>query len=369
MASVYANAYLTIAATATRDCDDGCFEDRGVTKAIEVTKVTGVRSRLFVRKRIEHGMFDWGIPGSLKAGIRTATRGPEALSERYLLFSRGWCFQERLLSPRILHCTRDEIVWECLGMTSCEYGTLDRFVGTAMLRERHHAAGVPSDVEILCNKLDLSRNLAQKLGLEDLDRLTIEFESNFWPPSVYHEDHALMFALIKTHPRSSAEVITPQVRWRDLVAQCSQRALPYTTDALPAPGGVAQRWGTISPELGSYLAGLWEHDLCQGLLRKRIDDLAAIRPKDYVAPSWSWASVRRAVDWPLSAFEPVYHIEVIDADCQPKGRNAFGEIASARIRLRGPVVNGTKRVDGHLQQGIVAVVRKGDEYRLQSGQH
>jgi hypothetical protein len=30
------------------------------------------------------------------------------------LLERAWAYQERLLSPRVLHFCQDELVWECI---------------------------------------------------------------------------------------------------------------------------------------------------------------------------------------------------------------------------------------------------------------
>jgi len=39
------------------------------------------------------------------------------------LDKRGWCFQERLLARRILHCGLSELPWGCQASTSCECQT------------------------------------------------------------------------------------------------------------------------------------------------------------------------------------------------------------------------------------------------------
>lgn len=41
------------------------------------------------------------------------------------LLSRGWVYQEQLLSRRMLHFTRNELIWECLETTQCECGWYD----------------------------------------------------------------------------------------------------------------------------------------------------------------------------------------------------------------------------------------------------
>jgi hypothetical protein len=41
-------------------------------------------------------------------------------SMRSPLLRRGWIYQERLLSPRVVHFTEDEISWECYEENSCQ---------------------------------------------------------------------------------------------------------------------------------------------------------------------------------------------------------------------------------------------------------
>ncbi|KAK4541031.1 hypothetical protein LTR36_008400 [Oleoguttula mirabilis] len=294
MGSIYANAYLTVAATASRNSDDGCFRARKPTVKIEVAEVSGQISSLYARRRLGHAAFDFGAAGALDSTTRNSLQSPDRSVEEYPLFGRGWCFQERLLSPRVLHYTGQEIVRECLGMTSCECGTLDRFVGSAVLRERRTAAGVPPDIEIRCGKLERSRDLVERLGM--LARF--ESLSNFGVklPSVLAKDYAFMAAIGETPPTLETQDVQMRERWRDLVGQYSHRDLTYATDALPALSGLAKSWQARSPGLGRYLAGLWEHDLLRGMLWRCVDDRQTTRAAQYLAPTWSWACLRRAVD-------------------------------------------------------------------------
>ncbi|KZM24591.1 hypothetical protein ST47_g4332 [Ascochyta rabiei] len=36
------------------------------------------------------------------------------------IYKRGWVFQERMLSPRIVHFTRSEVFWDCSAVSACE---------------------------------------------------------------------------------------------------------------------------------------------------------------------------------------------------------------------------------------------------------
>ncbi|KAH8883581.1 HET-domain-containing protein, partial [Thozetella sp. PMI_491] len=82
MASIYANGKITLAAT---------MSDSGASETIHF------------RQTLTHGY------------------GPDPGPSP--LLTRGWVLQERLLSPRVVHFTRDELIWECMEKTTCECGS------------------------------------------------------------------------------------------------------------------------------------------------------------------------------------------------------------------------------------------------------
>ena len=41
-----------------------------------------------------------------------------------VLLKRGWVFQERLLSPRVVYYAKDELLWECQDMSDCQCGAI-----------------------------------------------------------------------------------------------------------------------------------------------------------------------------------------------------------------------------------------------------
>lgn len=43
----------------------------------------------------------------------------------YPTLERAWCFQERLLSKRVVHFTKSEMLWDCKSICHCECGALD----------------------------------------------------------------------------------------------------------------------------------------------------------------------------------------------------------------------------------------------------
>ena len=102
MASVYQNALLTLAATASSSCDRGLYQQAADKQLI--TCVEGLPCRVYVRPQIKH----WAV-GKDFAG-----------QHQYPLLTRGWVFRERLLARRVLNFASKELVWECKKMAVCQ---------------------------------------------------------------------------------------------------------------------------------------------------------------------------------------------------------------------------------------------------------
>lgn len=106
MAEIYANAFLTIAATKSRDGTGGCYSDRDTCYVEYGTVIEG---SVFVRGQMPR------FRG--RAGSRVAESWP-------LLF-RGWVYQEMTLSARVLHFGSQEVVWQCRTHRRSESGSND----------------------------------------------------------------------------------------------------------------------------------------------------------------------------------------------------------------------------------------------------
>ncbi|RFU74366.1 hypothetical protein TARUN_7879 [Trichoderma arundinaceum] len=116
MASVYTNAELTVAASWCDKVEQSLFRDHSGAQevAVDVAEIYG--QPIFIRRRKPH--FTWSaIESNLVA--YTMVEGPEM---EWPLLTRGWVYQEQLLSRRMLHFTRNELIWECLEATQCECG-------------------------------------------------------------------------------------------------------------------------------------------------------------------------------------------------------------------------------------------------------
>lgn len=178
---------------------------------------------------------------------------------RSALDSRGWCLQERLLSPALLHFGHEQMVWESQEAICTE------------------ASG---DVEIQSsNRPDGAFGLSKQ---------------NF------------VSSRKKFSGRSAADFHD----WYAVVEDFSSRDLTVKTDKFLAIAGVAYQFRSLAPR-GAYIAGLWEEDLVVGLfwgarpirhIGSQQSPLASSfsvlkKTAEPQAPSWSWANVDGPIEF------------------------------------------------------------------------
>jgi len=102
MGSIYENAFITLAAAGAADDDGGLFFEtpklrfNGITPSGEIWHAEAFHV-------IEHNK--WTLAEA---------------SQMCPLATRGWVFQERILSRRMLHFGRQELSWECKEEIACE---------------------------------------------------------------------------------------------------------------------------------------------------------------------------------------------------------------------------------------------------------
>lgn len=202
------------------------------------------------------------------------------------LLDRAWCFQERLLARRIIHYTEDEIMWECQEKLWCECKVIEH--------PSFHA------------KTPTTGN----------------------------------FKLSYASAVSQSNVDLRLDSWAAVVAEYSRRALTVNTDRLPAISGIAR--DTALPEMGRYLAGIWESQLPLALLWEQRDgllerqDTIGARPSVYQAPTWSWASISSsALATVEQSRKPV--CKLLEADCILVSGDPYGQVSHGYMRLLGPV--------------------------------
>ncbi|KAE9363415.1 HET-domain-containing protein [Stipitochalara longipes BDJ] len=285
MGGIYQNSFLTIAASQGKNSLAGCFNKRSVT-----------HDRL--KSKNKHTLHLWKITTDTeKAGKSTIMllieeRGHEPLPLRSSpLSQRGWVFQERLLSPRTIHFTTSQVVWECRDHYRLEdllpapmrkwedstvsglldYGTYDRFI---------------------LNESDDKPELA-----------------DFWYDRIVAERYSI-------------------------------RLFSHSADRLIAIAGIAQTFQGISED--RYLAGLWESNLAYGLyFRRRIHRFATIFPPAHKTrrwPSWTWSSHDGEVLWEnVREFLPDQRFTLVSNNLKFLGANPtqFSPVSGGHITVTG----------------------------------
>ncbi|KAL6874826.1 heterokaryon incompatibility domain-containing protein [Trichoderma novae-zelandiae] len=110
MALIYTNAELTVAASWCDQPHQSLFRDHSDEVPVDLAEANG--QSIFIRRRKPH--FTWSEQSMA-----------DDADKEWPLLTRGWVYQEQLLSRRMLHFTRNELIWECLETTRCECGWYD----------------------------------------------------------------------------------------------------------------------------------------------------------------------------------------------------------------------------------------------------
>lgn len=351
MADIYQNSCITLAATSS-DCGSaGCFMEQVFPSAecsLQVQSQSGRTYRLLIRIHLSH----WSVP--LTAAAR----------RDYPLLSRGWAFQERVLSPRILHFCKDELVWECGEGMQCECGSLTE---TENLK-RQFALATRLKIEDEIQQPAPSEQVGNESESEDdSDSGEAQCESANRQAMIGNRNaqqfqrdaqfrYTELLEIAGRAPQSNLDKAISQ--WHRIVEQYSALELTKDMDCLPALSGLAER---MAPFLGTYRAGLWDLSLLHDLSwRVETPDLAVPQLSNYRGPSWSWVSVSTRVSFwskvemePLSALvriaqglqdtrPPSAPLGTLSLTAQVKscqvrvgGRNPYGAVTSAFLVLKG----------------------------------
>lgn len=128
MADIYENAFLTIAATASKDSNGGCFSEPN----------SSFRARR-LKNSILHVAESHPQDNNINRGWIGGNFGA------WPLLDRAWVYQERRLSTRVVHFTDVQLLWECRCTYRSESGDinedwpknkdiLDKSIGNVPLR-------------------------------------------------------------------------------------------------------------------------------------------------------------------------------------------------------------------------------------------
>ena len=334
MTELYRDAVLTISATSSRGVDSGFLRR---PTANEATLKVG---------SYHHSKG----PGFGDLLIRTRNDverfGQNAINAAHLN-TRGWTFQERLMSTAVVHYTDEEIVWECNDAPRNETKGFEFSQDSISQRIKTALTG------------SIDRQCLFPLDLVPYPR-TIRCPSN-------------------RVDISWAEIYDAWMLW---VIRYTKRNLTFPKDRLPAIAGLAK---VFSLRFGlTYKAGLWRESLPAGLLWFRVptlDESESVKSeRSLCAPSWSWASLSGAVGFrgwqatcsvrlpytqrPFLGDLVVHHVEMSDALSRPfaerysdtldvEGLLQVMVIDLEVLALRGPSVFGELGSGAAVVEGLI----------------
>jgi hypothetical protein len=256
MSQIYTNASITLSATWAANPRQGCFV---TTKAQYMS-----RTKTFMDN--DHETYE----------IRCHEELPELEAP---LHERGWVFQERMLSRRIVHFMEQELWWECRESFICE------------------CEGPQHRTDVFGVDMKQAARLSEFHSVQDT-----------------------------------------QNQWDRIVETYMTKSLTYPSDIFPALQGLAK---LVPSSMGQYLAGHWMktllHSLCWFVAKP-----ARTQLEEWRAPSWSWAAAQETVRWfRLGPDDKVTtYVTVLSATTTPKGDDIMGQISYGAIVLRGKYLVG-----------------------------
>ncbi|KAL9101798.1 MAG: hypothetical protein Q9187_009199 [Circinaria calcarea] len=267
MWEIYTNSYLNLSATASYDSTQSLFRKRNpeMLSHCAVTIPEG-HPQIGSGEYICYDDCEW---------LHLVDNGP--------VNTRAWVLQERLLSPRVVHFSENQLFWECHQLKASE-----RFPG-----------GIPS-----------------------------RYSSSGQRRLLHNE-------LRGQEPRKLLEV------WDKIVAEYTSTNLTYGSDKLVAISALARQVSEYSKVAGEYLAGLWRNKLIGQLCWS--SSSRTVRSKEYRAPSWSWACLDGAIwprfDWVGYGYDGYRYdskslIKIIDASVISKG-DPFVSVTAGELHLSG----------------------------------
>ncbi|KAH8683263.1 heterokaryon incompatibility protein-domain-containing protein [Tricladium varicosporioides] len=281
MGGIYAHSLVTIAADGAPDGRTGCFvagESR-MSKQVQI-QCHDHKNRTFETYVRPHG---WRA----HPDDSSHTTGPKDDSQiRSKLSTRGWVLQERLLSPRTLHFTKNEMAWECVTHVCCECQV---------------------------NPQKSTKNVFKQLFVKE--------------GSSYNGKGII------------------ELKWYDVVEEFTSRDLTFETDRLPAIAGLAAELQKCVSY--NYLAGLWDDFLEMDLLwststwnKAQMKSFICKRIGNHYAPTWSWASVTGLIKYRIRAelHSADTNFQLMLGDPPSMSMMTAGPYSKDSIRKRGYVV-------------------------------
>lgn len=242
MSAIYENAVLTIGALGAHDVREGCFLPRHQPSLYADMTLT-----------IKDENLDLGV---IRVSMPQENHDPMSSSDWN---RRGWTFQERLLSRRIVYYGQNQVLWECQQGQDTEDGTGD-FLGISVRLPTGVTRGTKADLMML---------LRPWIDLEGfIDELLLDFGGSkvFLPLRLLRTRPAKMYLnfILKMLDRLLGSRMSAFSIWFDLVSDYSDRQLTDPTDKLLAIQGTANAYAQ-SRKRSDYICGLHLEHITVGL--------------------------------------------------------------------------------------------------------
>ena len=253
--------------------------------------------------------------------------------ESSALNTRGWVYQERILSRRILYFNKGEIAWECQ-----EHRATETFPEGEFHHNRYAWKVIKEQVSraLLCDDDALQQSLLDSKELDQDDKYYFTKTLDKLPRSMYRLSYDMLTARFWV-----------RFTWTRIIATYSACSITRSEDKLVAISGVARRMSNHFSN-STYLAGLWSLDLEPQLLwisAAFVDEHKTwpSRPSKYRAPSWSWACLDGAITmvWPRKCEEDYQRVvEILTASTTTVTPDTFGQVSDGILRLKGFLCKG-----------------------------
>jgi hypothetical protein len=319
MSDYYSKAAGCIAATAGTGCHDGLFSDRK-PRGLGPIKVEAKWSPDLMPKSLPP-------PGTYWLSFQWI-RYKDAVHDAPLN-RRAWVAQERFLSSRIMHFSRDTLFWECL----------------EHLADEASPDGLPFTNEYNVQLQEARFKLATLNLLEGISNIKVAGERG---------------STAKTSPHVNSKGFRVLwYRFRDTYSRC---AITNDGDYLVALSGIAQYIGKAMND--QFVAGLWRNNLIESLCwRAPVPGnptlpTCSFRPTVWRAPTWSWASLTLPLNTPQldttsGQRSDTHKAEVLDCfvDTKPSGQVVRASL-TLRCRLIPIVVHSYNHTCGHGDLGF-----------------
>ncbi|KAH6974248.1 heterokaryon incompatibility protein-domain-containing protein [Ilyonectria sp. MPI-CAGE-AT-0026] len=289
MSNVYRDAYLVLGAAAGLSDAAGFLGARTFQDTIKLQ--TNPSTSLYLQLH----------PPESRRWTFDDRHAPDLLAAEPLT-GRAWCLQERYLPKRALQYGSHQMFWEC---------------------ERIRAS---EDGDAVTQNGDYLKSLSDTGAAKE---------------SVFHREDRKPY---------SENTNVKWVDWYQMLEDYTSRGITASTDKLPAVSGLASAIAKANGAEG-YMAGIWQTGLLEGLVwcRKAPEQMFD-KSDEYVAPSWSWASVQGAVQFPIynwhiprapwkarmADFEAL--AQYVSHTAELKDKDLYGRLERASLRIKAPLV-------------------------------